>query len=307
MINPEIVKLLTLLSHNDKKSFTQKTLKLTEEVGELAKVVLPYENAHSTNHRFVTENKILEELCDVFLVNMSMIVTKFTIDEFNEMLYEKLTKWQTLQVNEVNYYTKDIPYEIHITVSTSDIQQFKDDCKEINVKPIVLDLINNQNTISDVMTSSIVVGDNNTAIQSMKSISNFFKTKNYTVIREKIETVPYHPAAPNKLNPKMPDNCYFESHLNVKTSVDLFEKLKLIAYNHNAHVSQNVFKKFDDGTCIIMVTLRYNNLIIEDFKIKLQNLIDSIAKCNEFILMKSIVEFSIYDTKIQHDSQWVNK
>lgn len=41
------------LSLKDKKTLSQKCLKLTEEVGELAKAILPYDSAHGTNHRFI--------------------------------------------------------------------------------------------------------------------------------------------------------------------------------------------------------------------------------------------------------------
>lgn len=50
------------LSIKDKKTLSQKGLKLAEEVGELAKAILPYDSAHGTNHRFIDKEKILEEV-----------------------------------------------------------------------------------------------------------------------------------------------------------------------------------------------------------------------------------------------------
>ena len=60
------------LSIKDKKTLSQKTLKLVEEVGELARVILPYDSAHGTNHRFTDRDAILEELVDVYLTNISL-------------------------------------------------------------------------------------------------------------------------------------------------------------------------------------------------------------------------------------------
>ncbi len=47
------MKYIQLLTETDQKSLSQKALKACEEVGELAKVFLPFENAHACNHRFV--------------------------------------------------------------------------------------------------------------------------------------------------------------------------------------------------------------------------------------------------------------
>ena len=61
------------LSIKDKKTLSQKGLKLVEEVGELARVILPYDSAHGTNHRFIDREAILEEVVDVYLTNISKL------------------------------------------------------------------------------------------------------------------------------------------------------------------------------------------------------------------------------------------
>ena len=75
------------LSKKDKKTLSQKALKLVEEVGELARVVLPYDSAHGTNHRFIDREALLEEIADVHLTNISIAHSLgFTDDELNEMM-----------------------------------------------------------------------------------------------------------------------------------------------------------------------------------------------------------------------------
>ena len=89
------------LSIKDKKTLSQKALKLVEEIGELARVILPYDSAHGTNHRFTDKDAILEELVDIYLTNISISHSLgFTDEEFNDMLVKKTEKWGSLQAKE---------------------------------------------------------------------------------------------------------------------------------------------------------------------------------------------------------------
>lgn len=184
------------LSIKDKKTLSQKTLKLVEEVGELSRVILPFDSAPGTNHRFSDREKILEEVVDVYLSNISIAHSLgFTEEEFNEMLNKKTDKWAKLQLKEAEV-TFPLPYEIHVTVDTSenffecDIDGFKSKCQEIDVKPIVLDLEMKEGTLKDIMTSSKHFGDNRTAYEEANRIANKLTSFGYKVVRNKIETVP---------------------------------------------------------------------------------------------------------------------
>ena len=140
------------LSIKDKKTLSQKGLKLSEEVGELARVILPYDSAHGTNHRFIDRDAILEEVVDVYLTNISIAHSLgFTDEELNDMLIRKTEKWSKLQVGEESAQFP-LPFEIHVTVDASemrdpimfdtktfDLELFKEACLEIGVKPIVID------------------------------------------------------------------------------------------------------------------------------------------------------------------------
>ena len=55
------------LSINDRKTLSQKALKVAEETGELAKAVLPYDNAFATTHKFKTAKRVLVGVVDVRL------------------------------------------------------------------------------------------------------------------------------------------------------------------------------------------------------------------------------------------------
>lgn len=112
------------LSIKDKKTLSQKTLKLVEEVGELSRVVLPYDSAHGTNHRFTDRESLLEEIIDVHLSNISIFHSLgFNEVEFNDMLIKKSEKWHRIQTNE-EASEFPIPFEIHVTVEVNDILNF---------------------------------------------------------------------------------------------------------------------------------------------------------------------------------------
>jgi len=298
------------LTEQDKKSLSQKALKVCEEAGELAKVVLPFDNADGTLHRFVDKYKILEEVADVYLTAISIAYELgFTEDEIEDMISTKAKKWADLQRREAKLKEK-IPFEIHVTVKAADMDMFKTVCKNLNVKPIILDLqTKNKTTIKDVMTSSVHIGTNRSAYEEMARISHGLTMEGYDVVREKIETVPWHPAAPSALNDaiEMPRGCYFETHIGVNIpNEDRKEDLEVITDILDAHMSRNAFKVHDDGSWMQMVTMRTYEGTHEDFELR-ANLLYNLIKAEGFDVEKRITEFSIYDTKVSHDAEWLKK
>lgn len=301
------------LSLKDKKTLSQKALKVAEESGELAKAVLPFDNAAGTTHRFIDKNKILQEVVDTMLASVSIAYDLgFTDEEIDSMMYEKSIYWQSLQAREekVEY---PIPYEIHVTVdieSVKDTDSYISNCEYIGVKPIVLDLENgDDSTFKDVMTSSNFRGDNRGSYEEMKRISNMLSEMGYKVVREKIETVPWHPAAPMKVDDIMPKDCYFEAHIGCIISKVEKEKLQCIANSTDSHLSRNFFKKLEDGKFINMITYRMYSgvgVTLDMFNNKVEYIKKELKRFDiEF--EKVITEFSIYDTKVSHDFNWLNK
>lgn len=305
------------LSIKDKKTLSQKGLKLAEEVGELAKVILPYDSAHGTNHRFIDKEKVLEEVVDVYLTNISIAHSLgITKEEFNDMLARKSEKWAELQSREEKA-TFPLPFEIHVTVSTSeiDIDKFKSSCSIIEVKPIVLDLeINGEQPIKDVMTSSKHFGDNKSAYLECERIAFELGLHGYKVVRKKIETVPWHMQAPMILETdKIQNGCYFESHIGVtiypdqKIELDDFIKnIQLTSMSGSVKLSQNFFKKSKDGNKFInMLTYRSNKCGRHKFESEVNNIKELLVN-NNFNYEKVEVEYAIYDTNINHDSKWIS-
>lgn len=318
------------LSIKDKKTLSQKSLKLVEEIGELARVILPYDSAHGTNHRFTDRDAILEELVDIYLTNISISHSLgFTDEEFNDMLVKKTEKWGSLQAKE-EQATFPLPFEIHVTVEvdlpigdgdvTTDwygsISEFKEDCKDIGVKPIVIDLeINDGSILKDVMTSSKFFGDNRTAYEESERIVKSLRDKGYKVVRNKIESVPWHPAAPViSTGREIENGCYFESHIGViinndeKKSLNYFVNDFLngddVELTGTTKLSQNFFKKKDDGKFVNMLTYRSNTCGRITFQSEVE-MIKSLLEEYCYDYEKVEVEYAVYDTNVTHDAKWI--
>jgi len=312
MISKNTTEYIKKLSQQDTKNISQKALKVSEETGELAKVVLPFDNAQGTTHRFISKEQILEEVVDVYLASISIAYDlDFSDDDIEQMVVKKLTKWAERQERSLKVEDKTIPYEIHITVKDVVKEDFIAACKQLDVKPIILDLQSTDGKVKfeDVMTSSVYFGNNRGAYEEMKRISNGLSDAGFDVAREKIETVPWHPAAPRlnifHIDEEMPPNCYFETHINVKSSDKRQMELEGICKAHGAHLSRNVFKRYGNDTYTIMITLRSYSESFQAFEERSRRLQESL-RVSRFKMEKVITEFSIYDTKISHDAEWLN-
>jgi len=323
-MNKDLQEYIKILSLKDKKNLSQKLGKVMEESGELARVVLPYDNADGTTHRFVEKEKVLEESVDVILTAISMAYELgFSHDDIEEMMWRKAEKWQGIQTKEekVEY---PIPYEIHVTVDISNskpgtshikylagykpkIDYFKKVCKDMGVKPIVLDLENDgKSVMRDVMTSSHHIGTNVSAYTAAKNIEANLLQNGFKVARVKVETVPWHPAAPSEMGDRMPEDCYFEAHIGCIIFDHEEAKLSRVIDDLDVHASRNFFKKKDDGRFVKMITMRRHDGLYDDFITELERL-KSRLSANNIEFEKVITEFSIYDTKVSHDFRWIEK
>jgi len=303
------------LSLRDKKTLSQKALKTCEEIGELAKVILPFDSAAGTNHRFIDREKILEEIADVYLTNISIAYSlNFSDEEIDDMISKKAIKWDKMQSIEMQSEFP-LPFEIHVTIRPLDndnfIEIFKENCRYLQVKPIVLELKLDNGYLEDVMTSSKHYGTNRSAYDECLRISNGLKGFGYNVVREKIETVPWHVSAP-LIEGNYKEGCYFESHIGVsileeeKNNLEEFvDNLDSSGLGGSAKLSQNFFKKSIDGSRFInMLTYRNEKCIYTKFDEEV-NLIKNSLIENGFKFEKVEIEYAIYDSNIKHDKLWI--
>ncbi len=314
-MNNELLTYVQQLSDRDTKDLNGKTLKTGEETGELAKKVLAYTQSAGSLHRFVAAENVMEECADVILCALSIVHhLGFTRQDLESMMMRKAQKWDSIQQRELG--TKGpYPYEIHVTVESADKKQFIQVCNSLNVKPIFLALQNRsgETKLHDVMTSSVHIGSDQSALLELERIAGGLTVMGLNVVRRKIETVPWHPAAPSVVNGvfNMPAGCYFESHLNVIIKAESpaeFDRkrkdLKGVAEQHGAHLSKNVFKEFSPTEFTLMMTLRSYVVQRETFETRRDALHQTLQSLG-FEVEKVITEFAVYDSKNDHDSAWL--
>lgn len=301
-----ILDLVTKLSLADRKTLSQKALKLQEECGELAKAVLPYEGAHACNHRFPTLNKITEECADVLLVAYSIAASLgVTKEQLMATVHNKALYWQSLQEAEDATDMTNLMFEMHVTVAAiDDLDTFRQDCAEMGVKPIILDLYTKGEPILDVMTSSHMTGTTTQAAIYSKGLVAELERRGYTVLREKIETVPWHPASMNAHNRPAPSR-YFEAHLAFHPASDKDHNFEPFLKKHRIKLSRNKMKKGDN--VVLMGTYRRTSIEtnVTAFRDELNEMMTEARNVGLEVIEKPITEFALFDTNDRHDKEWI--
>lgn len=330
-MNKTLLTYIKELSRKDTKTFSQKVLKLFEEGGELAKKALPYDDAFATRHRFTSRDAILEEVADVILVALSIgYDLGMDDDDLEAMISTKTKYWDQLQSNETNVKTL-LPYEIHITVQYDNdmsFDRFKDICKTIDVKPLLIAnySIEDKRVHRVMMTSAVVINTAKVAQQRMADIVTTLKDAGYLIIRQKIETVPWHPASNNiPKNPPQEANVfvpvdkseifYFENHMNVRLKEDpnclgnLVDALKYVTpwvHTGSFGISWNVNKTAQNGHQTFFVTYRCKFMDRNSFSFKAKNIADRLRNMDGIVEVSSEnIEFSVYDSAEVQDNTWL--
>lgn len=185
---------------------------------------------------------------------------------------------------------EDIFHEIHITVDHKD--SFEEDCKNLNVKPIIIEMSSEIPTHS--MTSSTYKNNSDAEVYSKAlNLKSNLESIGYVVERLKIETVPWHPQGFSPL-----DTQYFEAHFVVTGTEIPKETLK----KFDLHRSKNLLKKEDK--LLQMLTYRKKNINSFEFKTLVDSLTD---KLNSLVTVNKVIrEFAIYDSNVSLDDKWLS-
>lgn len=76
------------------KSLQEMVLKCVEEIGELAQAVLSFTGAEGCEYKELNREHVLEEIADVFLVDIAMAAKlNITKEELKIEIARKLKKW----------------------------------------------------------------------------------------------------------------------------------------------------------------------------------------------------------------------
>ena len=146
-------------------------------------------------------------------------------------------------------------FEIHATVLSDDVEQFKKDCVELGCKSLLIELQNQSGSTSQQLMTSQSFRHSNWDLE-LNKIKDKLQNKKYELRRLKVEINPYaYTDVPVK---------YYETHLRIKTSKSQEDKLVEIIKEFNFHKSKNIFKKIDDVFFYQMATYRTYDLDINN-------------------------------------------
>ncbi len=187
-------------------------------------------------------------------------------------------------------------FEIHVTVKTNNIPQFKADCETLGVKAIVIEVQNDVHSSQQVMTSSKYNHMN--FHQQLIELSEGLKVFGYVIERLKVEVHPDHLLG-------YPDVKYFESHIRVKCNSTQLNLLKSFASENEWYTSKNIFKRIDDHSFYMMLTYRTSTLNSDQFKTCISEFYTSLELAG-FELDKLEIEACVLDTNEELDKQWLN-
>lgn len=195
----------------------------------------------------------------------------------------------------VNAPVDKLFYEIHITVEENEVS-FMDFGYAFSLSPIKIANFNSNNQLVnyDFMTSYKVTNDED-PFQIMADLQSII-SKEFKIIRSKIETVPWHPLC----NMKEIPTGYFEAHFKVEGNFDV---RKLNDVGINLYKSHRVLSE-DIITNTTMLTYREATTrnLFETNVDALKNYFEQ----NEIKLAdKPIIEYALYDTNVEHDKEWM--
>ncbi len=204
-----------------------------------------------------------------------------------------------------------LPYEIHLTVKDIDRDTFVQACKQAKVKPVLLDLHTRMNTIiPDAMTSQRIKGQFSDAIRASAETSLVLRVQyGMPVVRYKIETVPWHPAA--LAEDRQPEQ-YFECHFPIEVPCGLvnvmwWRSLSGLCASLNLHLSRNVFKVNEEqGVAVHMATLRDYKASAVEFQRMVEYAFRALDESGMGIMVGAPeVEFALMYTLPSHDDHWL--
>ena len=266
-----------------------------------------------TNHRFIGKEKILEECVDTILCALSIVYSlKYSDSELEDMLIRKSGKWAAIQHSEAKC-EKDskfsLPFEMHVTIRRKNPDTkmlFGLHCLKYGLKAIELENIGKDWLNIDLMTESKFYGNNREAYDRLKQISNGLKYDGFEVLREKIETVPWHPASPHNNGPvmEMSEGGYFEAHLSYDIKKSEYTGIVWCLKKMNCNISRSVSKSTAE-TNRVFITVRTHTDTYENFCKDVEN---EKALIVGFVgePVAELHEYSIFDTNVSHDAKWIS-
>lgn len=194
------------------------------------------------------------------------------------------------------------PHEIHVTVDPeSNPDHFRAACDAIGVKAhIIYNETPQGETSVDLLTGSDYTCSSAEAFTELGKIASGLHGYGLEVVRQKIETVPQHPAAPVRPDQVGRPGAYFESHFTLPDLPTIHEG-KTLHYKGVPFYISTTDSKRAQG--LLFATMRYYDATSGEFCRTIDNLYDALSE--QLKLSKPTVEYALYDSNPKHDKAWV--
>lgn len=190
-------------------------------------------------------------------------------------------------------------FELHVTVETTDIENFKKDCLQLGVKPIVIETQRDSEFGVQVMTSSKHKDDAYDHHEALRYLSLRLANRGYKILRQKVEINPF--------KEKNKDFIYYESHIRLRLTPEISkvykEYLKELCWTLRFHLSKNIFKK-EEGIELQMMTYRSYTDSYDEF-VEVIKLMEFNLNNNGLEYDKVEIEECIYDSNAAIDNNWL--
>lgn len=197
------------------------------------------------------------------------------------------------------------PHEIHVSVSreTTDARLFKEVCGDLGVKAhVIFNEVPTGEIEVDYLTGSEINGRSGEAFTELGRIASGLRSEGLEVVREKIETTPWHPIAPKTSLDRLPPDTYFECHFTLPDlpTVHGYRALEWVGVPFLISTTENKKK-----AGLLFATMRHYISTAGAFVENVNKIHQSLALQIEDLKLPTI-EFALYDSNPDHDKDWID-
>jgi len=318
----ETLDFIKVLTERDRKTLGQKGNKLAAETGELNQAILPLEGAPDTLHRLTSRHHVLDEVADVILAALSIGYSLgFNDQDLDDMLRTKMNKWSGLQAQE-GTVKFPIPFEIHITVGSEVLNHeevlfafrdfcFRNEMKCLDIEPYHV-LRGYDPFKADVMCSKVVFGTQQEAMDVMtKLVYDLTRHTMLNVVRQKIETLPWHPIIKQLETEGKPvggePGVYLETHIEIVTpgAEDIIRQAVDLSFKDEDQERYALFMSVNRAkqNAPLILTYRHAGITKSAYDDNLKTMLYHLREDLGLTVLKTITELSIFDTAPNHDAE----
>ncbi len=200
-------------------------------------------------------------------------------------------------------------FEAHITVAVTNEQraQFRDTCRELHVKPVMIELPAGRSP-SQPMTGSYHRGSAPEAASEVATLARNLRERGYAITRVKLEAVATNDGVPDSDRDAntFPRDCYFEFHLKLLLDPNANTvPLEELCAQLGARLSRNAFKQRADGRSERFVTARVYHAGRRTAFAKADTLLAALTNAG-YHIANQVREYSLFDSHANLDAGWLD-